>query len=246
MALNIDSMNSIDDDIANIIPSPKNYNAKELNIDEESKLGKVEKEIESFGDISGINNNENNEILSDNSEIIIKKEISNSNIPKSKNNINKMKNLEFKIKYFFENSKINNLTPSIPKNSEFKYNSKCNLYENSKQNINEKTTNKFDLQRFRINNEKKYNLLFDKNKKLNINSLREEYFKLKINDNINNNKKLPIDNNKEKKYISIFNVDYDYGKIKNRQKNYNSSYKKVDYNSKNYVEIGPDRCGGGT
>ena len=130
MALNIDSMNSIDDDIANIIPSPKNYNAKELNIDEESKLGKVEKEIESFGDISGINNNENNEILSDNSEIIIKKEISNSNIPKSKNNINKMKNLEFKIKNFFENSKINNLTPSIPKNSEFKYNPKCNLYEN--------------------------------------------------------------------------------------------------------------------
>ena len=231
MALNLDSLNSIDDDIANIIPSPKNNNTKELIIDEESKLGKVEKEIDSFGDISGINN-ENNEILNDNSLIMTNKNILNNNLPKAKN---KMQNLEIKIKNFFENSKINNLTPSITRNLDLKFNPKHNLYDNSKQNINNKN-NKFDLQSIRINNDKKYNLLFEKNKKLDINSLREEYFKIKKDNNNNlvyNYKNL---NNKEKKYISIFNNNYDSNKLNTRHKKYNNSYKKSDYNFKYYYK----------
>ena len=78
MALNPDSMNSFDD-IANIIPSPINNCNKELFIEDESKLGKVEKEIDSFGDISGINK-DNNEIINDNSLLIVK----NKNSPKKK------------------------------------------------------------------------------------------------------------------------------------------------------------------
>ncbi len=236
MALNLDSLNSIDEDIANIIPSPKNDKSRELIIDEESKLGKVEKEIDSFGDISGINNNENNDILSDNSILMTKEKIQKSILPKSKN---KMQNLEFKIKNFFENSKINNLTPSITRNAEYRYNPKQSLYENSKQNINNKFKNKFDVKSIRISNEERYKLLFDKNKKLDINSLREEYFKLKKDDKtnlVNNCKNPPIENNKGKKFISIFNVDYDYDKINNRKKLQNNSQKKMDYNFKNYYK----------
>ena len=64
MTLNDDSMKSFDE-IGNIIPSPVNCDEKVIFIEEESKLGKIEKEIDSFGDISGINK-ENNEIINDN------------------------------------------------------------------------------------------------------------------------------------------------------------------------------------
>ena len=72
-----------------------------------------------------------------------------------------------------------------------------------------KSTNEFNFlnsQSNRItinnNNEKKYKILFDKNKKLNINSLREEYNKIKKDfKDINDYKP----NNYNKRYINIFN-----------------------------------------
>jgi len=70
-----------------------------------------------------------------------------------------------------------------------------------------KSTNEFNFlnsQSNRINNnEKKYRILFDKNKKLNINSLREEYNKIKKELKETNIEYKP--NNYNKRYINIFN-----------------------------------------
>lgn len=82
MAQNVDSLNGTED-IENIISSPGKNGNKELSIDEECKFGKVEKEIDSFGDISGIKN-ENNENLNDISLLIINKNISRSNLLRNK------------------------------------------------------------------------------------------------------------------------------------------------------------------
>ena len=68
-----------------------------------------------------------------------------------------------------------------------------------------KNSNNFDflnIQSNRINNEKKYKILFDKNKHLNLNSLREEYNKIK-NDVKENN--IRDKHNYNKRYINIFN-----------------------------------------
>ncbi len=235
MALNPDSMNSFDD-IANIIPSPINNCNKELFIEDESKLGKVEKEIDSFGDISGINK-DNNEIINDNSLLIVKKK----NSPKKKVKYN----LELKIKNFFENSKINELVSSSKNNNYI--NLKNNLYQNNNLKKN-KLLNSFGKQNLKINNEQKYYILFDKNKKLDINSLREEYTKLKDDKNNNNNKNVYNNNNndniREKKYESIF-VDNKYEKkntvsintnidiLNKRQKRFKYN---LNYEYKNYYK----------
>ena len=216
MALNPDSMNSFDD-IANIIPSPINICNKELVIEDESKLGKIDKEIESFGDISGINE-ENNEIINDNSLLVIKKNKS----PKRK----EKHNLELKIKNFFENSKINELVSSS------KNNNLINLNNNLKNN---RLANDLDKYHIRNNDEKKYFILFDKNKKLDINSLREEYTKLKNDKNnegdIVKDKKFSsifVDNNYEKKNTDSININFDG--LNNRRKT--TSYKyEYDYNN---------------
>ena len=230
MALNIDSMNSVDD-IENIIQSPTNNNPKELFIDE-SKFGKVEKEIESFGDISGIKK-ENNEIMNDNSLIAINKNISKNVLSK-----NKTKYLEIKIKNFFENSKINDFSSST-KNKK----NKNNILQNIKLVPN---NNKYYIN-IKMNNEKKYNLLFDENKKLDINTLREEYSKIKNDYNYNYNTK-NINDNKQRKFVSIFgdnyekkksetiNLNFDDFKVKKRKKRYNYSYNKIDYFFKSYYK----------
>ena len=216
MALNPDSMNSFDD-IANIIPSPINNCNKELVIDDESKLGKIDKEIDSFGDISGINK-ENNEIINDNSLLVVKKNKS----PKRK----EKHNLELKIKNFFENSKINELFSSS------KNNNLINLKNNLKNN---RLSNDLDKYNIRNNNEKKYFILFDKNKKLDINSLREEYTKLKNDKNIEGDiakdKKFSsifVDNNYEKRNTDSININFDG--LNNRRKTTNYKYE-YDYNN---------------
>ena len=106
--LQIDTLNS-DEEIENFIPTPKNFNSntKELFIDGESKLGKVDKEIDSFANISGINK-ENNEIINDNSLLVIKKNISKSNLNKNKI----IQKLENKFNNVFKYKKIN-LTSSF-------------------------------------------------------------------------------------------------------------------------------------
>ena len=228
MALNVDSMNSVDD-IENIIQSPINNNPKELFIDE-SKFGKVEKEIESFGDISGIKK-ENNEIMNDNSLIAINRNISKNVIPK-----NKTKYLEIKIKNFFENSKINELSTKNKNHN--------NILQNNKFTSN---NNIYDINNIKMNNEKKYNLLFDENKKLDINTLREEYSKIKNDYNYNYNTK-DINDNKQRKFVSIFgdnyekkksetiNLNFDDFKKKNKKRRYNYSYNKIDYFFKSYYK----------
>lgn len=242
MEQNIASLNS-DEDFKNIIPSPKFEDTKELFIDSGSKFGKVEDEIDSFGDISGINN-ENNELINDNSLVIINKNISRSNLPKNKI----LQKLEFKFKDIFENSK----SSSIKKNFDYNINSKYNIYESSKQifkSIN-KIENKYDFKSIRTNNDRKYNLLFEKNKKMDLNSLREEYFKIKQDNNFNldyNIRKQKEQNyNKDKKYISIFNnnfdkknsnsinINFDKYKIIKRENKFN--FKKNDFNFKNYYK----------
>jgi len=233
MALNIDSMNSVED-IENIIPSPINNNPKELFLEGESKLGKVEKEIEGFGDISGINK-ENNEIMNDNSLIAINKNFSKNVLPKNKI----MKNLEIKIKNFFENSKINELSSSTKNNNNYKIKNKNNIFKDNKYN-------KYENKNIKMNNEKKYNLLFEENKNLDINTLREEYSKIKNDYKFDYNK--AKNENKQKKFVSIFgehlekknyetiNLNFDEFKIKNKKKRYNYSYNKIDYNFKNFYK----------
>ena len=240
MALNVDSMNSFDE-IANIIPSPINNANKELFIEGDSKLGKVEKEIDSFADISGISE-DNNEIANDKSLLNIK-------IKEPKNtlqNDDPLQNLEIKIKNFFENCKINKLPSSTKNNFNLNINSKSNINENNKQNINN-----FGFINVKKNNELKYNILFDKNKKLNINSLREEYSKIKndkkynqINQNQNNRKivnrkkYLSIFNDYEKKHLENKNLNFDIFNFKrnNRINRYCESYNNYDYEFKNYYK----------
>ena len=68
-----------------------------------------------------------------------------------------------------------------------------------------KNSNNFDFLNIKSNrinnNEKKYNIFFDKNKLLNINSLREEYNKIKKDTKGNN---IGDKRNYNKKYINIF------------------------------------------
>ena len=131
--------------------------------------------------------------------------------------------IKFKLKIQIKSSILKNIFI----NAEYRYNPKQSLYENSKQNINNKFKNKFDVKSIRISNEERYKLLFDKNKKLDINSLREEYFKLKKDDKtnlVNNCKNPPIENNKGKKFISIFNVDYDYAYVLSEPIKYKLEY----------------------
>ena len=226
--LQIDTLNS-DEEIENFIPTPKNFNSntKELFIDGESKLGKVDKEIDSFANISGINK-ENNEIINDNSLLVIKKNISKSNLNKNKI----IQKLENKFNNVFKYKKID-LTSSIKNNFDYNVNNhKQNIYESSKQIIKtiNKIENKFDFKSIRINNnERKYNLLFERNKKMDINSLREEYFKIKHYHNFNSNYDSKQNENKkeDKNYINILNNEND-------KKN---SYKSININFDNFKKI---------
>ena len=226
--LQIDTLNS-DEEIGNFIPTPKNINSntKELFTEGESKLGKVEKEIDSFANISGINK-ENNEIINDNSLLVIKKNISKSNLNKNKI----IQKLENKFNNVFQYKKIE-LTSSIKNKFDYNANNhKQNIYESSKQIIKtiNKIENKFDFKSIRINNnERKYNLLFERNKKMDINSLREEYFKIKNYNNFNSIYDIKQNENKkdDKNYINIFNNGND-------KKN---SYKSININLDNFKKI---------
>ena len=158
------------DEIEKIIPSPKiNKNTKDLfSEEEESKLNIDLKNnnLDSFGDISQINNEE------------------------EENSMN------------FNNNNKNSKLPSTNENTE---NSKKTKNQQSSEEII-KNSNKFNflnIQSNRINNnEKKYRILFDKNKKMNIKSLREEYNKIKKEINDINIEYKP---NYKKRYINIFN-----------------------------------------
>ena len=169
MAMNIDS--SLDE-IEKIIPSPKiNKNTKDLFSEgEDSKfdLDLKNNNLDSFGDISQINNEEDNSLVINNNK--------NSKLPSTNENTENSKKV-----------KKNQSTEEIIKNS-----NELNIFL-----PNNIPTNRINN---RDNNEKKYRILFDKNKKLNINSLREEYKKIKNDDNLRYKP-----NNYNKKYISIFN-----------------------------------------
>lgn len=243
MTQNIESLNGIED-IENIISSPSNNVNKELSIDEECKFGKVDKEIDSFGDISGIKN-ENNENLNDMSLLIINKNISRSNLLRNKV-VPKLVNIYNTV---FDNYKRTELTYTTKKN----VNASIPKFNNNKYEfLNYKTINNigniFSLQNIRSdkNNDKKYNLLFEENKELDINSLRE-YFKFK-KDNLNSNydsKNQNLNKNKPKKYINIFNdttngknskklynslnINFDNFKLNKRQNKFINFYAQKDY-----------------
>ena len=244
MTQNIDSLNGTED-IENIISSPSKNVNKELSIDEECKFGKVEKEIDSFGDISGIKN-ENNENLNDISLQIINKNISRSNLLRNKA-APKLGNIYNTV---FDNFKRKELTYSAKKNFNSS-NPKINN-NNKYEFLNFKTINNignlFSFQNIRnnTNNDKKYNLLFEENKELDINSLRE-YFKFKKN-NLNSNyytTNQNLNKNKPKKYINIFNdnskgknsktlfnsinINFNNFKTNNRQNKFINFYSKKDY-----------------
>ena len=243
MTQNIESLNGTED-IENIISSPSNNVNKELSIDEECKFGKVDKEIDSFGDISGIKN-ENNENLNDMSLLIINKNISRSNLLRNKV-VPKLGNIYNTV---FDNYKRTELTYTTKKN----VNASIPKFNNNKYEfLNYKTINNigniFSLQNIRSdkNNDKKYNLLFEENKELDINSLRE-YFKFK-KDNLNSNyysKNQNLNKNKPKKYINIFNdttngknskklynslnINFDNFKLNKRQNKFINFYAQKDY-----------------
>lgn len=244
MTQNIDSLNGTED-IENIISSPSKNVNKELSIDEECKFGKVEKEIDSFGDISGIKN-ENNENLNDISLQIINKNISRSNLLRNKA-APKLGNIYNTV---FDNFKRKELTYSAKKNFNSS-NPKINN-NNKYEFLNFKTINNignlFSFQNIRnnTNNDKKYNLLFEENKELDINSLRE-YFKFKKN-NLNSNyytTNQNLNKNKPKKYINIFNdnskgknsktlfnsinINFNNFKTNNRENKFINFYSKKDY-----------------
>ena len=126
-------------------------------------------------------NNNNLDIFEDISQIDNEEEENSINL---KNNNNK-------------NSKL----LSTNENTENSKKTKC--HQLSEEIV--KNSNNFDflnIQSNRINNEKKYKILFDKNKHLNLNSLREEYNKIK-NDVKENN--IRDKHNYNKRYINIFN-----------------------------------------
>ena len=163
------------DEIEKIIPSPKiSKNTKDLFSEEDSKfdLDLKNNNLENFGDISQINNEEEN----DGSFLIINNNKNSKLSSTNENTENSKKN------------KQNKISEEIIKNSNdficFHFN---NIQSNRIKNNKDYT------------NEKKYKILFDKNKKLNLNSLREEYNKIKKE---NNTEYKP---NYNKKYISIFN-----------------------------------------
>ena len=151
MALNFDS--SLDE-IEKIIPSPKinTKNIKDLFSECEESKSNIDSKInniDSFGDISQINNVEENSSLLNNNK--------NSKLPSTSENTENSKKIKYNEEYNFKNIKSN---------------------------------------RINNNNDTKYKILFDENKKMNLNSLREEYNKIK-NDNNHNNY--------NKRYINIFN-----------------------------------------
>ena len=158
------------DEIEKIIPSPKiNKNTKDLFSEEDDSkfdLDLKNNNLDNFGDISQINNDQENSLI-----------INNKNSKLSSTNENT------------ENSKKNKISEEIIKNSN---DFNC-FYFNNIQSNRIKTNKDY-------NNEKKYRILFDKNKKLNLNSLREEYNKIKKE---NNTEYKPYNYNK--KYICIFN-----------------------------------------
>ena len=155
-------MNDIDsslDEIEKIIPSPKiNKNTKDLFSEEEDSkfdLDLKNNNLENFGDISQINNDQENSLNNFNNKNS-KLSSTNENTENSKKN------------------KQNKKTEEIIKNSN---DFNCFYF-----NINNIQTNRIKNNQD-YNNEKKYKILFDKNKKLNLNSLREEYNKIKKENN---------------------------------------------------------------
>ena len=162
------------DEIQKIIPSPKiNKNTKDLFSEEgeESKSNfdlNNNKNLDSFSDISQINNEEDEE-----NSVDLNNKNKNSKLPSTNENTENSK----KAKYHQFSEEI------IKSSNEF------NFLTSQSNRIN--------------NNEKKYRILFDKNKKLNINSLREEYNKIKKELKETNIEYKP--NNYNKRYINIFN-----------------------------------------
>ena len=161
------------DEIQKIIPSPKiNKNTKDLfsEEEEESKSNfdlNNNKNLDSFSDISQINNEEDEENSMD-----LNNKNKNSKLPSTNENKKKKKKTK---------------NPQFPEEI-IKSTNEFNFLNSQSNRIN--------------NNEKKYRILFDKNKKLNINSLREEYNKIKKDfKDINDYKP----NNYNKRYINIFN-----------------------------------------
>ena len=158
------------DEIEKIIPSPKiNKNTKDLFSEEEENKSNFDLDnnnLDSFSDISQINNEEEENSMNLNNQN------KNSKLPSTNENT--------------ENSKKTK-NPQFPEEI-IKSSNEFNFLNSQSNRIN--------------NNEKKYRILFDKNKKLNINSLREEYNKIKKDfKDINDYKP----NNYNKRYINIFN-----------------------------------------
>ena len=117
-------------------------------------------------------------------------------------NISQIDNEEEENSINLKNNNKNSKLLSTNENTENSKKTKC--HQLSEEIV--KNSNNFDflnIQSNRINNnEKKYKILFDKNKHLNLNSLREEYNKIK-NDVKENN--IRDKHNYNKRYINIFN-----------------------------------------
>ena len=165
-----------------------------MNFD--SSLDEIEKIIPS----PKINKN-TKDLFSEEEENKSNFDLDNNNLD-SFSDISQINNEEEENSMNLKNQNKNSKLPSTNENTE---NSKKTKNPQFPEEII-KSTNEFNFlnsQSNRINNnEKKYRILFDKNKKLNINSLREEYNKIKKDfKDINDYKP----NNYNKRYINIFN-----------------------------------------
>ena len=164
-----------------------------LNFD--SSLDEIEKIIPSpkinknTADLFSEEEEENKSIDLNNNNLDMFEDISQIDNEEEENSIN------------LKNNNKNSKLLSTNENTENSKKTKC--HQLSEEIV--KNSNNFDflnIQSNRINNEKKYKILFDKNKHLNLNSLREEYNKIK-NDVKENN--IRDKHNYNKRYINIFN-----------------------------------------
>ena len=162
-----------------------------LNFD--SSLDEIEKIIPSpkinknTADLFSEEEEENKSIDLNNNNLDMFEDISQIDNEEEENSIN------------LKNNNKNSKLLSTNENTENSKKTKC--HQLSEEIV--KNSNNFDflnIQSNRINNEKKYKILFDKNKHLNLNSLREEYNKIK-NDVKENN--IRDKHNYNKRYITL-------------------------------------------
>ena len=202
----LDSFDSLEE-IEKIIPSPENKISSNnyFFVENQTKLGVVDKEIDSFQNISTIKKNHENSFIQINKE-------------KIKNMFNKNK------------TKIPNKKIEIAK----KINNEKNFITKKFTHLISLNINNYKIKNKLLNDNKEYNLFFGNKINLNINSLREKYAKIKENakNNSISMKKLKNVNSENnlssvKKYLEEKYKGYDLFQNRQRTKNDNDIFHSI-------------------